>query len=199
MPPDALSALRQMLSGLPDDAWDDLKTIWQPMTAKRKTILTSPGQVEKYLYFVVEGAQRAYVVDVEGRDSTMVFTYPYSFAGNADSFLVQRSSLTFFETLTASTFLRTTWHQLDELMLKHHALERIIRILVSETLAGVLKRQAELQSMSAEQRFRTFVARSPHLLNMVPHKHIASYLRIDPTNFSKYLGSIRIDSIDEGF
>lgn len=193
MPSDALSALRQLLPGLPDDVWEDLKRIWQPMEAKRKTVLTSPGQVEKYLYFVVEGVQRAYVLDEEGRDSTMIFTYPYSFAGNADSFLVQRPSLTCFETITASKFLRTTWHQLDELMQKHHALERMIRILVSETLAGVLKRQAELQSMSAEQRFRTFMARSLHLMNMVPHKHIASYLRIDPTNFSKFLGSIRID------
>lgn len=184
--------MRGLFSGLSEACWSDLQGIWQPVTAKRKEILTSPGQVEKYLYFVVEGVQRAYLVDEEGREATLLFMYTHTFAGNADSFLVQRPSLYFFETITASKFLRTTFQQLDELMLRHHDLERLIRIMVSETLAGVLKRQVELQSLSAEQRFRTFMARSPHLLNMVPHKYIASYLRIDPTNFSKFFSNIRI-------
>jgi len=63
---------------------------------------------------------------------------------------------------------------------------------LSQTLAGVLARQIELQSLSAEQRFRALMARSPHLLQLVPHKYLASYLGLDPTNFSKFLGSIRL-------
>jgi hypothetical protein len=56
----------------------------------------------------------------------------------------------------------------------------------------VLVRQIETQSMSAEQRFRALLARSPHLLHLVPHKYIANYLGMDPTNFSKLLGQVRL-------
>ncbi|MCY7328422.1 MAG: hypothetical protein LH618_07740 [Saprospiraceae bacterium] len=85
-----------------------------------------------------------------------------------------------------------TFQQLDDLMLKHHALERMIRLALAHTLAGVLARQIELQSFTAEQRFRALMRRSPHILQLVPHKYLASYLGLDPTNFSKFLGTIRL-------
>jgi hypothetical protein len=52
---------------------------------------------------------------------------------------------------------------------------------------GVIERQHELLAFDMETRFKTFVQRSPHLLNMVSQKDIASYLRIDSTNFSKLI------------
>ena len=182
---------RQILP-LAGPEWDDFAAIWQPFEAKRKVILTAEGDTEKYVYFVLEGVQRAYAVGDDGRESTLVFTYPYSFSGVADSFLLQQPSRYFFETLTPSAFLRSTFRQLDEVMLRHHAVERMLRLAVSHTLAGVLVRQIELQSFTAEQRFRSLMKRSPHILQLVPHKYLASYLGMDATNFSKFLGNIRL-------
>lgn len=177
---------------LPTPAWEDFATIWQPLETKRKCILTAEGETEKYVYFVLEGVQRAYAVSDAGRDSTLVFTYPYSFSGVVDSFLLQQPSRYFFETLTPSGFLRTTFRQLDDVMTQHHAVERMIRLALCHTLAGVLVRQIELQSFTAEQRFLSLLKRSPHILQMVPHKYLASYLGLDATNFSKFLGTVRI-------
>ena len=187
-----LHLLRAFLPTLPDDVWADFAPIWQPFEAKRKALLTAEDQVERHLYFVLEGVQRAYAVAADGREATLVFMYPPSFAGVADSFLLQQPSRYCFETLTPSRFLRTTFRELDEVMLRHHALERAIRELVGHALAGALARQIELQSSTAEQRFRALMARSPHLLQLVPHKYIANYLGMDATNFSKFLGSMRI-------
>lgn len=187
-----LQATIRQIHPLGETELEAFSDIWQPFEAGRKVILTSEGDTEKYLYFVLDGVQRAYAVGEDGREATLVFTYPYSFSGVADSFLLQQASRYFFETLTPSVFLRTTFRQMDELMLKHHAIERMIRLAVSHTLAGVLARQIELQSFTAEQRFRTFLNRSPHLLNMVPHKYLASYLGMDATNFSKFLATIRL-------
>lgn len=187
-----LQATTRQILPLEGEAWDDFAGIWSPFEAKRKIILTAEGDTEKYVYFVLEGVQRTYAVAEDGRESTLVFTYPYSFSGVADSFLLQQPSRYFFETLTPSVFLRATFRQLDEIMLKHHSVERMLRLAVSHTLAGVLVRQIELQSFSAEQRFRALMKRSPHILQLVPHKYLASYLGMDATNFSKFLGSIRL-------
>lgn len=185
------TTVRQILP-LEGEAWDDFAAIWSPFGAKRKVILTAEGDTEKYVYFVLEGVQRAYAVSDDGRESTLVFTYPYSFSGVADSFLLQQPSRYFFETLTPGAFLRATFRQMDEVMLKHHTVERMIRLAVSHVLAGVLARQIELQSFTAEQRFRALLKRSPHILQLVPHKYLASYLGMDATNFSKFLGNIRL-------
>jgi CRP-like cAMP-binding protein len=190
-----INALRQVIGAiLPIDEaiFKEFSAIWQPYEAKRKTILTYQGDVEQYVYFVTKGVQRAYAVREDGRDVTLVFSYPFSFSGVADSFLLQQPSHYFLETLTPSAFLCTSFAQLDGLMQRHHLLERLFRLAISHTLAGVLERQIELQSFSAEQRFKALLKRSPHVLQMIPHKYLASYLGIDATNFSKMLATIKV-------
>jgi CRP-like cAMP-binding protein len=177
---------------LPQPVWDELATIWQPFAAKRKTVLTAPGEVEKHLYFVLDGVQRAFALGPNGKEATLVFTYPPSFSGVADSFLLQKPSRYFLETLTPSTFLRAPYESVHALMLKHPPFERYIRLAVSHALAGALERQIELQCYSAEEKFRVLLQRSPHVLRLIPHKYLASYLGLDATTFSKLLGSVKL-------
>lgn len=172
---------------------DNFLNIWSPFTAKRKTVLTAAGETERYLYFVIEGVQRAlYQKENSDKDATLVFTYAGTFSGVLDSFLLQIPSRYYLETLTQSSFIRTTFKQVNELMEKHHNIESFIRKALSVTLAGVLERQIELQCFSAEEKFKVLLKRSPHVLQMIPHKHLASYLGIDATTFSKLLGTVRL-------
>ncbi len=172
--------------------WDAFAGSWQPFTAKRKTVLTAAGDTEKYLYFVADGVQRAFYLTDDNKEATLVFTYPYSFSGVLDSFLLQTPSKYYLETLTGSQLLRTTFPQMSSLMQAHHSFETFIRKALSQTLAGVLERQIELQCFPAEQKFKTLLKRSPHVLQLIPHKYLASYLGLDATTFSKLLGSVRL-------
>ena len=63
---------------------------------------------------------------------------------------------------------------------------------VEQYVYFVLERQIELQSLSAEDRFRTLLKRRGHVLDMIPHKYLASYLGMDATNFSKLLGTVKV-------
>ena len=182
------------IHSLNEHEWIDFSGIWQPFSAKRKTLLTNVNETERYLYFVTEGVQRAFYAGDDGKEATIVFTYPFSFSGVADSFLTQTPSKYFFETLTKSEFIRTSYQQIDELMKRYHNFETLIRKATSFSLAGVLERQIELQCFSAEQKFKTLLKRSPHVLRLIPHKYLASYLGIDATTFSKLLGNVRIES-----
>ena len=177
---------------LPEAEWDAFGSLWQPVACKRKTLLTAAGDTERYLYFVLEGVQRSYFLSPSGKEATMVFTYPYSFSGVADSFLTQTPSRFYLETLTASSFLRCTHGQLSALMQQHPQLQSLVLRLTSFALKGVLERMAEQQSAGAEERFRGFLTRSPQLLHLIPHKYLASYLGIDAATFSKLLGTVRL-------
>lgn len=172
--------------------WDAFEAVWQPYTCKRKSLLTKAGETERYLYFVLEGVQRGYGVTTSGEEATIVFTYPYSFSGVADAFLTQTPSAYFLETLTASTFLRTTYQQLEELMSQYPAIQSMILKATSWAFKGVLERNVELQVLSAEEKYRKLLTRSPHVLNLIPHKYLASYLGMDATTFSKLLSTVRI-------
>ena len=141
---------------------------------------------------MTEGVQRVYYADAEGREATLVFTYAPSFGGVLDAFMQQTPSRYYYETLTPSTFLRTPAERMFSLMKRHQELEVWARKGLSGAIAGVLERLAEVQSFTAEERFRSLLKRSPHILQLVPHKYLANYLAIDATNFSKLINSVRI-------
>ena len=187
-----LQLVTSAIHPLNKEEWDSFSSIWQPLECKRKIVLTSIGETEKYLYFVVDGIQRVYYTDDKDREATLVFMYPPSFAGVLDSFLLQKQSAYFFETLTPSSFLRTSFLQLNGLMDQYPAIEKLIRKGLTNVIKGLLERQVELQCFTSEEKFRALLKRSPHVLQLIPHKYLANYLGMDATNFSKLLGSVRI-------
>jgi CRP-like cAMP-binding protein len=172
-------------------AFEALCAAWTEINVPRKHVMTRQGETEKYLYLVLDGIQRAYCIHND-KEATLVFSYTPSFSGIVDSFLLQRPSSYYLETITKSTFLRMHHNDFAALIEKYPAVDRWVRIAVTHVLAGTLQRQIELLSYSAEEKFTALLSRSPHILNMVPHKYLASYIGIDATNFSKLLGKVRL-------
>ncbi len=188
----SLKNLVDSICPIPDDEWLSLSSLFTPLTARRKESLTVPGDVEKYLYFVCEGVQRVYYFDEAQHEATIVFTYAPSFGGVIDSMMLQTPSKYYYETLTASTFLRAKFSDIRALMVKSTSIESMINRGLVIAFSGVLERLVELQSFTSEEKFRKLLQRSPHILQLVPHKYLANYLGIDATNFSKLINSVKI-------
>lgn len=142
---------------------------------------------------MVEGVQRAFYLGDENKEATIVFTYPPFFSGVADSFLTQTPSLYFLETITASRFLRISYDEVQQLIKTYPSIQQLFFKATAFALKGALERHIELQCYTNEEKFKTLLKRSPHILNLVPHKYLASYLGMDATNFSKLLSSVRIN------
>lgn len=189
---DSLKQLVTSVQPFTEDEWNKFAALWKPFEAKRKEQLTIPGQTEKYLYFVVEGVQRVYYFDDQNREATLVFTYAPSFGGVLDSMIHEVPSKYYYETLTPSSFLRAPFSEIEALSKEIISIEILIRKGVTQALSGVLERLVEVQSFSSEERFKKLLKRSPHILQLVPHKYLANYLGIDPTNFSKLLNKVKI-------
>lgn len=165
---------------------------WKTFQAERKEILTHQGEQERYLYFVLEGVQRVYALNSTGKEATLIFTYAPSFGGVLNAMMTEQPSQFFYETLTASSFFRAPASEIKRLMLANSEIAQMINLGISGALSGVLDRLAELQLMSSEEKFRGLLKRSPHILTLVPHKYLASYLGIDATNFSKLMNKVKI-------
>jgi CRP-like cAMP-binding protein len=192
---DALNKLRTLVTSvvaLPEEDWVAFSAIWTPFTAKRKEIITFAGERELHLYFVLSGVQRVFYYDEMDREATLVFTYAPSFGGVLDALLLENSSKYNYETLSPSTFLKADFHELKALTATRPAVEKLIRIGVTQALSGVMERLVEIQSFSSEEKFKRLLERSPHILQLVPHKYLANYLGIDATNFSKLINRVKI-------
>ena len=194
MSPDNRLILReQVLSFHPleEPALDALAASWEEITVKRKTVLTRAGECEQYLYLVLEGVQHAVAYHGD-KEATLVFSYPYSFSGVVDSFLLQQPSDCRLETITRSRLLRMHHRALMELTVQHPSLNTWLWHALSLVLRGTLQRQSELLLAGAEEKFTALLRRSPQVLNLIPHKYLASYIGVDASTFSKMLGNIRV-------
>ncbi len=134
---------------------------WQPLECKRKTILTAAGETERYLYFVLEGVQRGFYIGNGKQEATIVFTYPPSFSGLADSFLTQTPSKYFLETLTYSRFLRKTYKEIESLMNEYPNIQRMVLQLTGFVLKGVLERQIELAMFQCGRKIQNIAQAQP--------------------------------------
>lgn len=176
---------------MPEHEWALFSGIWKPFSTKRKELITVAGDKERYLYFVIDGVQRVFYSD-QNKEATLVFTYPPSFGGVLDAMILQQPSRYFYEALTPSTFLRATYVEVQHLFESCPSIEKMILKGLSHAFSGVLERLVEIQSFSSEEKFKILLQRSPHILQLVPHKYLANYLGIDATNFSKLINKVKI-------
>ncbi|GAB3512022.1 hypothetical protein GCM10027341_52270 [Spirosoma knui] len=186
-----LKHLTESIHALPEPEWIEFAHIWRPFSARRKQMLTVAGESETHLYFVLEGVQRVYYFDEQNREATLVFSYEPSFGGVLDSFMLQQPSRYYYETLTPSRFLRASFGDLNAVMNRNPAVETMVRLGITGALSGVLERVVELQCYSSADKFTKLLRRSPHILQLVPHKYLANYIGVDPTNFSKLINTIK--------
>jgi CRP-like cAMP-binding protein len=157
---------------------------------KKGEYITVPGQVQKELYFVKSGVQMSYF-EAENKTHVIAFTYSPNLCAIPESFSLQAPSKYYLTCLADSDMEYISFDSLQQLFDQSQQIERLFRRMTEFVLAGVLNRHIELHSMNIEERYKTFCQRSPHLLQLVPHKYIASYLGIDPTNFSKLYNNVK--------
>jgi len=175
---------------LEDNVFNELFQSLQTRSYKKGDDIILPGYIQKEMYFVQSGTQMSYIEN-EKKLLVQAFTYPPSLCAIPESFPTQQPSPCCLTCVTDSTLLALSFDDLQKLFDRFPSIERLFRKATEHILIGIARRHRELHTLTMEQRFTTFCARSPHLLTMVPHKYIASYLGIDATNFSKLYHSVR--------
>jgi CRP-like cAMP-binding protein len=164
---------------------------WHPATFAKGELLTRADETDRYFYFMEEGIQKAYF-EKEGKMHVIAFTIAPAFTCIPESFLTQKPSYYFLECITPGKMLRISYADFEKLTGQFPQIEKLLRKAYENVLTGIVFRYHQILAYSMEERFKAFVTRSPHLLNLIPHKDIASYLGMDPTNFSKLFNSIKI-------
>lgn len=164
---------------------------FQQKKFKKNEFIITPDEVQTEMYFVCEGIQMSYY-ESDKKNHVIAFTYPPNLCALPESFLMQQPSRFYLTCLTDTTVYALRYPTLQQIFHDNHNIERLFRKMTEAVLVGFINRYVELHALSMEDRFKAFCARSPQLLHQIPHKYIASYLNIDPTNFSKLFNHIKI-------
>jgi CRP-like cAMP-binding protein len=160
----------------------------------RKTVLLKEGQACRYLNYVHSGALRAYCMDNEGKESTIMFAVADWWVTDMFCFLHDKPAMMYIEAIEDSCIFQLSKEHLEKLFYKAPKFEKFFRILFQNAYTREQLRVIETLSLSAEKRYDNFLIKYPHIVKQVTQKQIASYLGITP----EFLSAIRKNKSKKG-
>ncbi len=153
-------------------------------TVAKNQILFQPGKATKKILFIKEGLLRGYKI-IDGKDYTHHFYFEHWFATDFLSFLNEKPSQIFIESMEKTTYYEFKKRDLINLYNKSHQLERLGRIMAEKAYLSTVEKMADLQLLDLNKRYEALIKRNPSLFQRVSQKHIASYLGVSEQSLSR--------------
>lgn len=148
------------------------------------------GKTCNTIYFVRNGIARIFYYK-DGVDITEYFAFQNDLIIRAESLFSNSPSHKGIEALEDTTFLSIPAKPLFSCFDNFLNLERLYRKLIEKSYVDTLRRLEQFQLHTPEERYKTLLLQSPHLVEHIPLKHIASYLGITQVSLSRIRSRVR--------
>ncbi|MEM7181800.1 MAG: Crp/Fnr family transcriptional regulator [Spirochaetota bacterium] len=166
-------------------ALDDFTQAFHKRHLKKKEVFVPIGESSHSVGFIIRGVMRAYYVTTDGKEYTKTIFTEKEFLAPLTAIVTGQNSLIGLQALTHVDLLVTRYRLLEELFAKHHQLEHMARKMIEFLWADKEKRELELVTLSAAERYEIFIKNRRDLLDRIPHHYIASCLGITPVALSR--------------
>jgi len=164
--------------------WDDFSQKLLFKKYSKGDFLIREGQVENYIYFLNKGATRHYFIK-DGKEFTVDFQFQGDFVTAYYSLITREPSAVFIELLEEAEVVAIPVKVLNEFYSRYHHGERIGRLMAEYQYIKRLRKEMDLLSYTAEERYTALMQRNPAMIQQISVKHLSSYLGIHPESLSR--------------
>jgi len=149
-------------------------------TVNSKAYILKENQSCNYLNFVNSGTLRAYFLNKEGKESTIMFALKDWWVTDMYCFVNQQPAMLNIVATEQTEILQISKTNLDLLFVEVPKFERFFRILFQNAYIREQLRVIQNLSLTAAERYENFIQKYPQTIQQVTQKQIASYLGITP-------------------
>lgn len=153
-------------------------------TIGKKQLILKAGQVARRIYFIKQGFVRSFYTK-NGQTYTNWFMDANDIIISVYSFFSQNPSFESIEVLEDCVLQSITWDQLQQLYQNFPSFNVTGRIITEQYYIRSEKRQIDLQTLPAAERYQKLLAEYPAILQQAALGHIASYLGIKQETLSR--------------
>jgi CRP-like cAMP-binding protein len=143
-------------------------------------ILLNQGGFCDTIYFIKHGILRAFYLNPEGRETTIMFGIKDWWITDMYAFTKEKKSMLSIEALESSTVLLLSKVNFEILLQEIPKFERFFRILMQNAYIREQQRGLENLSLPAKKKYEIFIEKYPSIASQLNQKQIASYLGITP-------------------
>ncbi|RAJ94353.1 CRP-like cAMP-binding protein [Larkinella arboricola] len=181
---DQLRAYMNRTIGPKSDRWESFSSAFEYVTYPKKSFLIRAGELENYLYFIVEGGTSSFFAK-EGREMCLDLWFADHFVSSYVSFLTRQPSQIFIQALFPTKALRIHYDVLQAFYRQDEESNKVGRLFAEGLYISRTQREIRFLSQTAEERYLDLLQRQPELIQQLPVKTIASYLGIHPESLSR--------------
>lgn len=176
----------ETIADIPDREWQQILPRSQVIAVETQHFLQSAKQPVLKHYFLCSGLVRLFYETLDGKDINKGFYGSGHMVGNLSALILAEDSRFAIQCLEPSVLVQVDLHGFNELTQGCPGFKAVFDQSCQLMLIRNERREAELLTMNAKQRFLQFHKNFPDLFDRIPQYHIASYLGITPVALSRY-------------
>lgn len=170
----------------PDTLSQKLWNIGDLVSFPTKMIIGRPGEINKYAYFILEGAVKQYMLNKADEECIVNFwQVPDFFACAMPSFFFEKDSFVFTKTIGAVKGIRFHKSEFFKLANTDPNFYKLLAGLLLRVYLKREQREIRLIQLSSTDRYLHFLEEFPGLQDKISMKELASYLQIHPGSLSR--------------
>ncbi len=159
--------------------------IWDKHISLNRWDYIKEGQsINTNLYFIEKGCVHVYFIENDIEHS-MYFGFDGSMISDLHSFLTAEPSSLNIQCIKKTKAKVISKEKFNEFIQSDLEISKLWVGALSELSLWHLEREKDLLCSSPKERLQRVLSRQPLLFQKVPHKYIASYLRMSPESLSR--------------
>ncbi|NQX59194.1 Crp/Fnr family transcriptional regulator [Paenibacillus qinlingensis] len=180
-----LHTFLDLLLPLTEDQKMRFSSLFTATTLTKGEHLLRAGDSLSYLYFCLSGCFRLYYSTYDGKERIKSFCAANDFITSYTALLTGEPAQFSIQALQPAKLLRLSYLDLLALTAEDPIWERLTRRMVEGLYMKKERREMQLLTLSAEDRYRCFLEEFGTLDKDIPQYYIASYLGITPVALSR--------------
>lgn len=158
---------------------------FEQITLNKGATLISEGDIVYYQYYVYDGCLRSYLLDNFGKEHTLQFAVNDWWISDYTAFFSTTKAIMSIESIRKSTVLRVSRKSMEQLYKEVPTIATFNRIKLENAYSNLQKRVLKNLSLTAKDRYISFINTYPNIEQFVKNYHIASYLGIATESLSR--------------
>lgn len=158
---------------------------FEKINLKKGDTLLHADEVVHNQYYVCDGCLRTFFIDHSGKEHTLQFAIKDWWISDYTAFFTTTKAVMTIECIQDATVYKVSRTSMEDLYDEIPQLETFFRKKMEKAFAAFQKRILSGLSLTAKERYTSFVSTYPTIEQIVKNYHIASYLGITTESLSR--------------